>query len=73
MGVIFLTMSTIVITTKSAKNKDLYDLLTKQLGDTMTILSEEEMEDMGLGTAMNRGRTGKMVSATTVLKKLRAK
>jgi hypothetical protein len=66
-------MSTIVITTKSAKNKDLYDLLTKQLGDTMTILSEEETEDMALGTAMNKGRTGKMVSATTVLNKLRAK
>jgi PHP family Zn ribbon phosphoesterase len=66
-------MSTLVITTKSVKHKELYNLLSKQLGDEMKVLSETDKEDLALGNAMDEGRTGKFVSTKSVLKKLRAK
>ncbi len=66
-------MSTIVITTKSVQNRNLYELLAQQLGDLMKVLSDDEMEDLVLGTAMNMGRTGKITPTQAVLKKLRSK
>lgn len=66
-------MSTLVITTKSKKNKALYSLLSKQLGDNIKVLTEIDKEDMALGNAMDKGRTGKFVSTESVIKKLRSK
>lgn len=63
-------MSTLVIQSKSKNNLKLIADLAKKIGDNATYLSKEQVEDLALGTYMNKVRTGKKVSFEVVMKKL---
>lgn len=63
-------MKAMVITPKSAsEHKFLSDLL-KKLGVTVSSLSQEELEDIGLAKMMRDADKSKKVSRSAVMKKL---
>lgn len=63
-------MSTLVIQSKSKNNLKLIGELAKKIGEDVTYLSKEQVEDLAFGTYMNKVRTGKKVSSETIMKKL---
>lgn len=65
-------MSAIVIQSKSKNNLKLLGELAKKIGEHVTVLSEEQLEDLALGNYMKKVRTGKNISADLVMKKLRS-
>jgi hypothetical protein len=65
-------MSTILIKADKANNKLLADL-AKKLGGNVFNLDDDQFEDLMLGNLMDSVKTGKTVSKTTILKKLKSK
>lgn len=65
-------MNTIVIQSKSKNNLKLLSELAKKIGERVTVLSEEQIEDIALGSYMKKIRTGKNVSSDLVMKKLQS-
>ena len=65
-------MSTILIKTDKSNNKILTELARKLGGDVIDI-NDDAFEDLMLGTLMDKTKTGKTVSKSTILKKLRVK
>lgn len=63
-------MGTLVIQSKSKNNLKLISELAKKIGEDVTYLSKEQVEDLAFGTYMNKVRTGKKVSHETIMKKL---
>jgi|LakMenE01Jun11ns_1017448.scaffolds.fasta_scaffold9516844_2 hypothetical protein len=63
-------MSTLVIQSKSKNNLKLIGELAKKIGEDVTYLSKEQVEDLAFGTYMNKVCTGKKVSPETIMKKL---
>jgi hypothetical protein len=64
-------MDTLIINTKKSGNAELILELVKRLGEEGKILSKEEQEDFFLGQIMDTEITGRDVSKTSILKKLR--
>ena len=65
-------MAAIVIQSNSKTNIKLLMTLAKQLGERALALSDEQSEDMALGTLMKKVKTGENVSRETIMKKLRS-
>ncbi len=65
-------MNTIVIQSKSKNNLKLLSELAKKIGERVTMLSKEQIEDIALGSYMKKTRTGKNVSSDLVMKKLQS-
>lgn len=66
-------MQTALLTGDSKTNINLLIELARKLGIKATLLSEEDIEDIGLAKAMKEGRTGKFVNTETFLKRLKKK
>ena len=64
-------MKGIVITAKSQSEFKFVSDLLKKLGISSSTMSEEELEDMGLGKLMKSVDRSKKVSRETVMAKLR--
>ena len=65
-------MSTILIHADKKSNKLLSEL-AKKLGGNVIDMKDEQYEDLMLGTLMDKVKTGKTVSKSTILKKLKSK
>jgi hypothetical protein len=66
-------MQTALLTGSSKAEFSLLIELAKKLGIKTTLLSEDELEDMGLAKAMKEGRTGEFVNTESFLKRLKKK
>mgnify|MGYP001096230877 CR=1 FL=1 len=64
-------MTALIINNKGKKNISLLTDLAKELGYEVKILTDEQFEDLALGTLMKKEKTGKSVSKKTILKKLK--
>lgn len=64
-------METAILKSNSKKNLNLLLDLAKQLEMNVKILSQDEVEDIGLAIAIKKGRTGKYVNTESYLKKIR--
>jgi hypothetical protein len=64
-------MSTILLQSKSKNDLNLLLEIAKKFGIKAKILTESEIEDVGLGNAINEGKTGKFIDTESFLKKLR--
>lgn len=64
-------MTALIINNKGKKNISLLTDLAKELGYEVKILTDEQFEDLTLGTLMKKEKTGKSVSKKTILKKLK--
>ena len=64
-------MSTILIKADKKSNKILSEL-AKKLGGEVIDMNDEQFEDLMLGTLMENVKTGKTVSKSVILKKLKA-
>ncbi len=64
-------MSTILIKADKQSNKLLSEL-AKKLGGNVVDMKDEQFEDFMLGTLMDKVKTGKTVSKTSILKKLKS-
>ena len=62
-------METAILKSNSKKNLNLLLDLAKQLEMNVKILSQDEVEDIGLAIAIKKGRTGKYVNTESYLKK----
>jgi len=65
-------MGAIIIKADSQSSKILKELAEK-LGGDVTIISEEQYEDVLLGTLMQKEKTGKNASRDVVFKKLHSR
>ncbi len=65
-------MSTILIHADKHSNKLLSEL-AKKLGGNVVDMKDDQYEDLMLGTLMDKAKTGKTVSKSTILKKLKSK
>jgi len=66
-------MEAIVIRSKSSDNLKLLVELAKKLGESVTSLTDEQMEDFAFGNLMKKAKTGKNVSRETIMRQLRSK
>jgi hypothetical protein len=64
-------MSTILIKADRKSNKILTEL-AKKLGGKVIDMNDEQFEDLMLGSLMENVKTGKTVSKSTILKKLKS-
>ena len=62
-----------MIRSKSRDNLKLLIELAKKLGESVTTLTDEQMEDLALGNLMKKTKTGKNVSRETIMRQLRTK
>lgn len=65
-------MSTILIKTDKQTSKILSEL-AKKLGGNVLDVNDEQFEDFMIGTLMDKVKTGKTVSKSAILKKLKTK
>lgn len=65
-------MGAIVIKSDNAKNLKLLAALAEQLGERVSKLTVEQLEDMHLGMLMKKEKTGKTVSREEIFKLLDA-
>jgi hypothetical protein len=65
-------MSTIVIKADKESSKILSEL-AKKLGGNVYDLKDDQFEDLMLGMMMDSVKTGKTVSRSTIMKKLKSK
>lgn len=63
-------MSAILIKADRKSNKILSEL-AKKLGGEVIDMNDNQFEDLMLGTIMNSVKTGKTVSKSTIIKKLK--
>jgi hypothetical protein len=65
-------MSAILIKTDKKSSKILSEL-AKKLGGNVLDVKDDQFEDFMIGTLMDKVKTGKTVSKSTILKKLKSK
>lgn len=65
-------MQSLLLQSKSKKDIEILEALAKLIGLKTKVLSEEELEDIGLANAMKQTRTGTYVNTKQYLKKLRS-
>jgi hypothetical protein len=63
-------MGAIVIKSDNAKNLKLLAALAEQLGESVSKLTESQIEDMQLGMLMKKVKTGISISRKTVFEHL---
>jgi hypothetical protein len=63
-------MNTVILHSKSKNDLDLLLEIAKKFGIKAKVLTETEMEDIGLGNAVKTGQTGKFIDTESFLKKL---
>jgi hypothetical protein len=63
-------MESILLQPKSKEDFELIKSLAKKMRIKSSILSIEDKEDIGLGIAILKGRTGKHISKESIMKKL---
>lgn len=56
-------MDTILLKAKSKENLNLLIALAKKLGVEVSVLSENDKEDIAMMAAIKKGKTGKLVDA----------
>jgi hypothetical protein len=64
-------METALFNSKSKEDLKLLISIAKKMGLTVTLLTDEDKEDMGLLNAMNKGKTGKHIDTESFLSKLK--
>ena len=64
-------MNTVILHSKSKEDLNLLLEIAKKFGIKAKVLTKSEMEDVGLGNAINEGKTGEFVDTGSYLKKLR--
>ncbi len=64
-------MSSLLISTKNAKELQLVRELLDKMGIKNTLLSQEEKEDLALAALMSKTNRSKKVSRSTIMKKLK--
>ncbi len=64
-------MQTAIINSNSKSDLKLLLELAKKIGVQTKILTQTEIEEMGLANAIKQGRTGEYVDTSSYLKKLR--
>ncbi len=63
-------METIVIQTQSKSTTKLLVELAKKLGEKVSVLSKDQVEDLALGEMMNTMKTGRTVSKDSIMDEL---
>lgn len=64
-------MNTVILHSKSKNDLDLLLEIAKKFGIKAKVLTESEVEDVGLGNAIKEGRTGEFIDTESYLKFLR--
>jgi hypothetical protein len=64
-------MNTVILHSKSKNDLDLLLEIAKKFGIKAKVLTESEVEDVGLGNAIKEGRTGEFIDTESYLKSLR--
>lgn len=64
-------MASILLETKSKEDFELIKSLARKLRIKSSILTIEDKEDIGLGVAILKGRSGQYVSKEKIMKKLK--
>ena len=64
-------MNTVILHSKSKDDLNLLLEIAKKFGIKAKVLTKSEMEDVGLGNAINEGKTGEFIDTGSYLKKLR--
>ena len=65
-------MEGLLLTGESRKDVKMLEDLARKIGLKTRSINNEEMEELGLITAMKKGRTGVYVNTENYLKKLKA-
>jgi hypothetical protein len=65
-------MTGVILHTDSSKDLELIIQLAKKLGISTKKLTQDEIEDYGLSSAINEGKTGEYVDTEIFLKELRS-
>ena len=65
-------MEGLLLTGESKKDVKMLEELARKIGLKTRSINNEEMEELGLITAMKKGRTGVYVNTENYLKKLKA-
>ena len=63
-------MESILLEPKTKEDAELIKKMAKKMRIKSSVLTQEDKEDIGLGIAIQKGRTGKFVSKETIMKKL---
>ena len=64
-------MESILLEPKSREDFELIKSLAKKMRIKSSILSKEDKEDIGLGIAILKGRSGQHISREAIMKKLK--
>ena len=64
-------MASIIIQSENTDNLELISKLAKKLGIHVSTVTDEQSEDLALGSLMVKSKTGKSVSRNAIMKKLR--
>jgi len=64
-------MQTVVLNSNSKADLKLLTDLAKKIGVSVKYVTEEEKEDIGLGNAIKKGRTGQFSDTASFIKKLK--
>jgi siroheme synthase (precorrin-2 oxidase/ferrochelatase) len=64
-------MASIIIQSDNSDNLELIAKLAQKLGIHVNSVTEEQSEDLAIGTIMTNVKTGKSVSRDSIMKKLR--
>jgi hypothetical protein len=64
-------MKSAILTSESGKNLQILIELAERLGIKTKVLTEEQLEDIGLIKAIKKGRTGKFVDTNEFLDSLK--
>ncbi len=64
-------METAILKSNSKENLNLLLDLAKKLNVNVKVLSEDELQDIGLAIAIKKGRTEKFINTESFLKKIR--
>jgi lysophospholipid acyltransferase (LPLAT)-like uncharacterized protein len=63
-------MASIIIQSENSDNVELIAKLAKKLGINVSDVTDEQSEDLALGSMMTKVKTGKNVSRESIMKKL---
>ncbi|HAL83149.1 MAG TPA: hypothetical protein DCO83_13730 [Mucilaginibacter sp.] len=64
-------MASLIIQSDNSDNLELIAKLAQKLGIHVNSVTEEQSEDLAIGTIMFNAKTGKSVSPDSIMKKLR--